>query len=336
LLCVACGRKEIPLVEIAIEPYVKINELIPQFDLISSLVKSANALSIDGDGNLYFLDDANHRVLKYDENGRYLCQIGGIGQGNNDLIFPSGIYIYEDSLYVLDDFGHTLKSFSLAGEYRDKISIESEFECTSFVVSKNTAAFNILSRKDARPSGSLFIMISNDHRKAVGRTIVAGSALASRVFNRLFLSNGGNSVFGAHQCFPVIFRYTMEGREVYYRDLKGIREIAKLEKWGIHNKVGTPSAPGSNKKVSALIFCSGFAVDNNLLTYYAINSNRAKKGTILVFDETGNLLQRIVPLFKNKTIHIERILIQDNRLRVLFSIKKELFLSNIKFTKEVT
>ena len=115
---------------------VNVSTLVPSFNIRSSLVKSANVFSVDLDNNLYFLDDANHRILKYDSSGHFLCQIGGIGQGNNDLIFPCGLFIWDGSVYVLDDFGHALKSFTLEGKYQDKVKIDNESECTSFIISR--------------------------------------------------------------------------------------------------------------------------------------------------------------------------------------------------------
>lgn len=60
-------------------------------------------VALDAAGNIYVLDAGNHRIQKFDKNGKYLATIGRQGQGPGEFYLPASLEIDEKgNLYVSD------------------------------------------------------------------------------------------------------------------------------------------------------------------------------------------------------------------------------------------
>ncbi len=69
-------------------------------------------LTIDSQGNLYVTDILNHRVQKFDAEGKFLAQVGGNGSGEGQFNEPWGIAVdLEGNLWVADTFNHRIQKF---------------------------------------------------------------------------------------------------------------------------------------------------------------------------------------------------------------------------------
>jgi hypothetical protein len=77
-------------------------------------------IEVDNDGNIYVLDRGNHRIQKYDKNGRYLLTIGSKGQGPGEFQNPSDIYIDSNGSIYVNDF-QRITIFDEEGIFRDTI-----------------------------------------------------------------------------------------------------------------------------------------------------------------------------------------------------------------------
>jgi len=69
-----------------------------QFKFPSGLV----GLAFDTCNHLYVTESCNHRVQKFDINGRYLLQFGKHGSGNGELANPIGITVHNKKVLVAD------------------------------------------------------------------------------------------------------------------------------------------------------------------------------------------------------------------------------------------
>jgi sugar lactone lactonase YvrE len=80
-------------------------------------------LAIDGQGALYIMDTDNHRVQKFDRDGRFLAMWGGEGKGEGQFTFRTGIGwaggVAADAtgnIYVADA-NHRIQKFDAAGQF---------------------------------------------------------------------------------------------------------------------------------------------------------------------------------------------------------------------------
>ena len=53
--------------------------------------------------NLYVVDQYNHRVQKFDINGEYLLQISNQGPCDGQLLYPGGITVHNDQVFIADN-----------------------------------------------------------------------------------------------------------------------------------------------------------------------------------------------------------------------------------------
>ncbi len=95
----------------------------PDEDQIEQDIYMKNPFSLvgDKDGTIYAVDQAGHKILVFDGDGKYLKQIGQSGQGPADLFRPSSIALWNDQIVVsetgnmriqfLDKNGKYIKSF---------------------------------------------------------------------------------------------------------------------------------------------------------------------------------------------------------------------------------
>lgn len=71
----------------------------------------------DADGDIWTAD-ANHRILEFDSDGRFLRAIGTSGAGNGQFNFPRGIaFDPAGNIYVTDVFNHRVQKFDSNGQY---------------------------------------------------------------------------------------------------------------------------------------------------------------------------------------------------------------------------
>jgi uncharacterized protein (TIGR03663 family) len=69
-------------------------------------------LAVDRDGNLYVADSGNHRVQKFDAEGRFIAQVGSLGDGEGEFNEPWGVAVDgEGNLYVADTWNNRIQKF---------------------------------------------------------------------------------------------------------------------------------------------------------------------------------------------------------------------------------
>ena len=69
-------------------------------------------LIADPNGNIYFVDPLNHRVVKMDSDGKTLASIGDVGRGNGNFVEPKDIVIDNRGyIFVLDSTMNLIQKF---------------------------------------------------------------------------------------------------------------------------------------------------------------------------------------------------------------------------------
>jgi NHL repeat len=88
-------------------------------------------IATDSSGNLWVVDRANERVMKYDSNGNFLMQFGSAGSGNGQFSDPRAIAIAPNGTIWVSDMGsadgsnNNVQAFNSSGQFIRKITNES-------------------------------------------------------------------------------------------------------------------------------------------------------------------------------------------------------------------
>ncbi|MFB0564178.1 MAG: NHL repeat-containing protein [Candidatus Aminicenantaceae bacterium] len=81
-------------------------------------------ISFDSQGNLYILDSGNHRIQKFDSQGRYIATIGGKGQGPAEFYFPLSLDVDSGGyLYISDPGNQRIQVLNPEGKEHKTIRI---------------------------------------------------------------------------------------------------------------------------------------------------------------------------------------------------------------------
>ena len=76
-------------------------------------------LTDDASGNIYVADTGNHRVQKFDSDGKFILSFGVFGTGVGELHSPNGIAVDDaGNIYVTDAANNKLVRFGPDGEYQ--------------------------------------------------------------------------------------------------------------------------------------------------------------------------------------------------------------------------
>jgi DNA-binding beta-propeller fold protein YncE len=75
-------------------------------------------IAIDASGNIWVVDDENHRVLKFDPSGAYLSSFGSFGTGDGQFNNPQGIAIdASGNIWVTDRDNDRVQKFDSSGAF---------------------------------------------------------------------------------------------------------------------------------------------------------------------------------------------------------------------------
>ena len=95
------------------------DQLVRKFGSNNGQFRSPRGVAFDSHNYLYVADD--HRVQRFDTNGNYLLQFGGLGVSDGQLNFPYGVAVHCDKVYVAEFSNKRISVFQADGKF-----------CTSF------------------------------------------------------------------------------------------------------------------------------------------------------------------------------------------------------------
>ena len=102
------------------ETFVFEPEWIKPFDLGKH--GPLDTVVLDQNGNYFFSDEVNHRILKFSSNGQHILTFGSKGSGDLEFNYPMGLLIYEDKLYVCDSWNHRIQVYHTSGQFEKSLS----------------------------------------------------------------------------------------------------------------------------------------------------------------------------------------------------------------------
>lgn len=262
-------------------------------------VMNNGCFDVDEEGNYYFLEMLNHRVVKFNSKGEFVCQIGSIGQGEKDLYSPIAICIDGNSILVSNREGKAVKRFSLNGEFISSFDIPDVFlvdtirahdgkiYCDARYKTDDWYKRNAISVFDA---GGKFL-------KGIGKSLKTTEMFTYQFFNTVYFQVQGNHIIGAFKSSPVIYKYDLDGRTVFYIDLGklNIPEVDEKLKQVNESAYDTPGQRKStdSNTIMGVFYSTGCVVDPDGHLYYDFITS-SESHIILHFDSSGSLLEKLI------------------------------------------
>src|SRR3972149_7176686 len=74
-------------------------------------------LAVDAEGSLYVVETSNHRVQKFNSEGKTLLLWGEYGKEEGQFNSPESIAIWSDTIYVTDTGNHRIQKFTSNGTF---------------------------------------------------------------------------------------------------------------------------------------------------------------------------------------------------------------------------
>jgi tripartite motif-containing protein 71 len=105
---------------VRVEKYMRDGEFVSQWKADpgsgDGQLQRPNAIAVDVKGNIYVIDEGNHRVQKFDSSGKFLMKWGGQGKGNGLFSSPRGIAVDNSgNIYIVDR--DAVQKFTSEGEF---------------------------------------------------------------------------------------------------------------------------------------------------------------------------------------------------------------------------
>jgi len=74
-------------------------------------------------GRIYIVDKKFSRVAVFDTTGKYIMDIGAPGQGPGEYIAPTSICFFQDTIYILWNYGKRLNKYTLRGRFNETLTL---------------------------------------------------------------------------------------------------------------------------------------------------------------------------------------------------------------------
>ncbi len=313
--------REQPTLKMAAEIVLELDRLAPPLPTLGGRI---NYFDRDESDRLYFCDMKNHRIVVYTADGKYISQIGSVGQGDGDLFYPCGIAIQADRLYVLDQGGKKIKIFSLDGTHRKTVLIKDVYSSDSLGIIENgliAAGSKYLGQ--TRFKNHPLITIFNPEgirERSFGDIYRCENYQGYIVFNLVMIGSYGETIVAAHTNAPRMSSYDLKGKKIFDIDLSKMKipEVLKLKNDEARMGMDTPDdIKSKDGSITSTIYCSGLSVDPNTGTiFYTIKTpNSANQNmmdsAVLMFNPSGKWLGRLHVYIDDCRILVERTLCRN-------------------------
>ncbi len=227
-----CGpnTKQYPTFTLQMEPFAVVNDTIK-----SHILYQPSIVRIDLKGNIFLLDQGNNRVVEYSSNGKYLKQIGSIGQGPGDLLNPNYIDIDgNDNLFVLEVGNKRISVFDSSGIFINSFLTPGGPDPVSICVISNKKV--LVNQPEI--NGPLFYVYNSDGKliDSLGRVesfenppFKGPNFVATYVYNSVDARfDGKGRIYVSYRDRPLLKCYSESGKLIYDKNLTG-SEIDSLQ-----------------------------------------------------------------------------------------------------------
>jgi DNA-binding beta-propeller fold protein YncE len=274
----------------------------------ANMLYQPTTVRLDPAGNVIVLDMGNHRLMKYDMNGKLIKQIGSIGQGPGELLRPYDFDVDgEGKLYVVEDGNKRVSIFSGDGKFLNSFLIPRFPQATIFVTRKDEI---LLSQPTV--DGGLFDVYSQDGKKIRSLCLVepfenppfkGPNRMATWAFNRVLVhENLKNELDVFYITRPLFRRFSADGRLLLEKAVKGA-EIDTAYMYEKKNRERNP-VTNPNSVVSTMFFTDFDYLSNNLMLVRLIGA----VNSFYLVDTEGSVLKKY-KVYKTAEIEEENPLI---------------------------
>jgi hypothetical protein len=295
------------LFSVGIEEAKNEKEELYQFFIIANI-------DCDDHGNIYVLDYQARHVKKYDRDGIFIKKYFQQGKGPNEVANPFSISInhYTHHIFILQDFGYSLKEFDLEGNYINYYLVPKQF----------FGSFHFLNKEE-------FVFMNSVPKVEPFYNFLIGN-ITQRKIVKEFAKTNINHVLNFRQKFAVSkdgHLWTCPGNEMKLMsfDLGTGKKIEEIKIPGNYrdNRVSNTTGSGNMKMVVPFIYNTAqpFFIDNQLFTLLIINEYREVNGKTerfpikcqrLIYQVNGSHFEKIAVLKDGTEMYYETV--SKNRL----------------------
>lgn len=275
----------VPSIPFSYEPFLPPEDTTGNYTLF---IQMEGDIKIDANGNVFVLDAGNNRIMKYDKNGKFLQQIGSVGQGPGELLNPINFDIGDDgTIYVWNNGNGRIEIFDRNGVYIHsfKIPFASMRCCGMAVDSQGNVYLNSPS------ADSLITVFSKDGKKIKQFGVIKKykRLLETKVFNQGSMcfdkANGYlNFMFVA---LPLFRRYSKDGKLILEKTIKGPEIKEAFKRWRKNKKKQAKFNP---QAVSWMRFFLNIDLTSKGDFFAALGVSKS----IYHFSENANVVERLI------------------------------------------
>lgn len=296
IFCQKKNAKPYPEIGISLEPFAENLSDDPNQQLYR-----AKIVKISENGDIFVLDSGNHRIVQYDSSGKFVKQIGSVGQGPGDLLHPDYFDLKNNKLFVVENGNKRVSIFSISGNFIHSFKIPSFPQAMIYVNSRDEIYLN-----QPTIGGYLFDVYDSTGQKI--RSLIPAepfehpafkgpNPLATWAYNQVYIQFDKNDNIFAFFVARPLYRYFSNTGELLMEKNIQLPEIDTTKCWAERNRKSfmerMKKEPNPNS-ISYIGFFYNFCLlpDNDIIirmtdkynTFYQLdkNGNPKKKFTMII------------------------------------------------------
>ncbi|MEW6456711.1 MAG: 6-bladed beta-propeller [Acidobacteriota bacterium] len=209
----------------------------------SIFLGSIHDCAVDREKNIWIADSRKFDIKKIDKYGNFLFSLGRKGQGPGEFLFPSGICIKGDEIYVVDPRRRDLQVFQKDGKYRYSFKIQD-----GRFIKLSSKGYIVISAPliEGERKSSCIHLYDNKGKKLKSFLPISDFALKNHLISDgvFFDIDSHDNIYTIQEMDYTIYKFTHEGnflkffskRNFYYtpppdKPFKEFYSRAALTKW---------------------------------------------------------------------------------------------------------
>ncbi len=209
------------------------------------LIPYVSHMAVDEKGYLYVLAIAEHKIFVFDNNGKFIKEMGGLGQGPRELTKPISLFINQNKIYIFEAM-HGIKIWDLDGNYLDYILVSRNNNLSCLFRPYNDEIISVMTEIDVSPrspkemiSAPLFFRLKRFSSEmklinSIAELKVDPTKNISFTYTESVpIDSDGNVYFPENLDTYLINKYDLDGNKIvsFGRVYKREKYSDKMQKW---------------------------------------------------------------------------------------------------------